>query len=250
MKKMVSDSQALDEVVVTGTRRDTFGSDRTGAQTSIGRRELTRLPTIQRSASDFTRPEPTASNGPFAGRNDQFNNFSLDGAIFNNPFGSDAATPGGQTNAQPISLDAIDQTQVTTAPYDVTRSGFTGASVNTDSFRSLLNRFDTAVESWKGPNHLVFFVIALKKFKKRKLWAWIALDRARFRVPDLVDSSKEVAIGRGPWDKVKGRGRSGVQLGRPGGLQEVAVASEACGTKEGDNEHRGERLERETSPQV
>ena len=128
--KMVSDSQALDEVVVTGTRGDIFGSDRTGAQTSIGRRELTRLPTIQRSASDFTRPEPTASNGPFAGRNDQFNNFSLDGAIFNNPFGSDAATPGGQTNAQPISLDAIDQIQVTTAPYDVTQSGFTGASVN------------------------------------------------------------------------------------------------------------------------
>ena len=37
-----------------------------------------------------------------------------------------------------------------------------------DSFRSLLNRFDTTVESWKGFNYLAFFVIALKKFKKRK----------------------------------------------------------------------------------
>ncbi|WP_394750666.1 TonB-dependent receptor [Spongiimicrobium salis] len=128
--KMVSESQALDEVVVVSDRTGTFGSDRTGAETSVGRRELTRLPTISRSTNDFTRLEPTASNGSFGGRNDQFNNFSLDGAIFNNPFGLDAAQPGGQANATPISIDAIDQIQVTTAPYDVTQSGFTGASVN------------------------------------------------------------------------------------------------------------------------
>ena len=128
---MVPDSQQLEAVVITGSSgTGTFGSDRTGAQTSVGRRELTRLPTITRSASDFTRLEPTASNGSFGGRNDQFNNFSLDGAIFNNPFGLDAATPGGQTDAQPVSLDAIDQIQVSTAPYDVTQAGFTGAAVN------------------------------------------------------------------------------------------------------------------------
>ena len=37
-----------------------------------------------------------------------------------------------------------------------------------DSFRSLLNRFDTTIESWKGFNYLAFIVIALKKFKKKK----------------------------------------------------------------------------------
>ena len=36
-----------------------------------------------------------------------------------------------------------------------------------DSFRSLLNRFDTTIESWKGFNYLAFMVIALKKFKKK-----------------------------------------------------------------------------------
>jgi hypothetical protein len=128
---LTEDSQELDTVVIIGSGgTGTFGSDRTGAETSVGRRELTRLPTITRSAADFTRLEPTASNGSFGGRNDQFNNFSLDGAIFNNPFGLDAATPGGQTDAQPVSLDAIDQIQVSTAPYDVTQSGFTGAVVN------------------------------------------------------------------------------------------------------------------------
>ncbi len=129
--KLAADSEVLDEIVVVSDRgTGTFGSDRTGAETSVGRRELTRLPTISRSAQDFTRLEPTASGNSFGGRNDQFNNFSLDGAIFNNPFGLDSPTPGGQTGAQPISLDAIEQIQVSTAPYDVTQSGFTGASVN------------------------------------------------------------------------------------------------------------------------
>ena len=128
---LVVSAAELETVVIQGYgSRGTFGSDRTGAETNVGRRELTRLPTISRSAADFTRLEPTASSGSFAGRNDQFNNYSLDGAIFNNPFGLDAPTPGGQTDAQPISLDAIDQISVSTAPYDVTQAGFTGASVN------------------------------------------------------------------------------------------------------------------------
>ncbi len=128
--QMVSDSQELEEVVITSGKSSTFNKGRTGAETSIGRKEITKLPTISRSAADFTRLDPAASGGSFGGRNDQFNNFTLDGSIFNNPFGLDAATPGGQTDAQPISLDAIEQISVSRAPYDVTLSGFTGASVN------------------------------------------------------------------------------------------------------------------------
>ncbi|CAC9974495.1 TonB-dependent receptor [Flavobacterium panici] len=126
---LADESQTLEEVKVT-SKDKVFKSGKTGAETTIGRRELTALPTISRSAEDFTRLEPTASGGSFGGRNDQYNNYSLNGAVFNNPFGLDAATPGGQTGAQPISLDAIEQIQVATAPYDVTLSGFTGASVN------------------------------------------------------------------------------------------------------------------------
>jgi len=129
--KLAPDSQQLEEVVLQAPGRNSvFGNDRTGAETSVGRRELTTLPTISRSAADFTRLEPSASGDSFGGRNDQFNNFSLDGAIFNNPFGLDSPTPGGQTGAQPISLDAIDQISISLAPYDVTQSGFTGASIN------------------------------------------------------------------------------------------------------------------------
>ena len=36
-----------------------------------------------------------------------------------------------------------------------------------DSYRSILNRFDTTIDSWKGFNYLAFMVIALKKIKKK-----------------------------------------------------------------------------------
>ncbi len=124
-------SDALKEVVINVKNNGQIAAkDKNGPVTSIGHKELETLPTISRSAQDFYRLEPSASGNSFGGRNDQYNNFSLNGTIFNNPFGLDAATPGGQSNAQPISLDAIDQIQVSTAPYDVTQSGFTGAAVN------------------------------------------------------------------------------------------------------------------------
>ncbi|MEP7110235.1 MAG: carboxypeptidase regulatory-like domain-containing protein [Ferruginibacter sp.] len=123
------------EGVVVSARSKIFDNQRTGASTNISSRQLRQLPTISRSADDFTRLTPSASatyNGTsFAGRNGQYNNYSLDGAVFNNPFGLDAPTPGGQTSAQPVSLDAIDQIQVNVAPYDVTQAGFTGAGINT-----------------------------------------------------------------------------------------------------------------------
>ena len=74
---MTPDSQELKDVVVTANASDVFSSDRTGARTSVGRRQLSTLPSISRSAADYTRLEPTASNGSFGGRNDQFNNLSL-----------------------------------------------------------------------------------------------------------------------------------------------------------------------------
>jgi hypothetical protein len=123
------------QTVTVASKSKLFDGQRTGASTNISSRQIRQMPTISRSADDFTRLTPSASstvNGTsFAGRNGQYNNYSLDGAVFNNPFGLDAPTPGGQTSSQPVSLDAIDQIQVNIAPYDVTQAGFTGAGINT-----------------------------------------------------------------------------------------------------------------------
>ncbi len=183
---MVEDDNQLEEVIITSNKNNTFSSERTGAETSIGSRELKALPTITRSAADFYRLEPTASsNGSFGGRNDQFNNFSLDGSIFNNPFGLDAATPGGQTNAQPISLDAIDQIQVSTAPYDVTQAGFTGASVNAVT--------KSGTNTWKG---------TVYGFYRNQDMTGDKVGDDNIIVPDLTQAQYGVSVG-GPIIKNK-----------------------------------------------
>lgn len=125
------DAEKLDEVVVTATTKNSLiNSGKTGASTNIGREKIQALPTISRSINDFTRLTPSSDGTSFGGGNNKMNNLTLDGSIFNNPFGLDGGTPGSQTNAQPISLDAIEQIQVELAPFDVTSSGFTGASIN------------------------------------------------------------------------------------------------------------------------
>lgn len=128
--KLNTKSTTLDEVLITADLNSLLNSERNGPETNISSDQIRNLPTISRSASDYYRLTPNSDGNSFGGRNDQFNNFSLDGSIFNNPFGLDAATPGGQTDAQPISLDAIEQISVSVAPYDVTQAGFTGAAVN------------------------------------------------------------------------------------------------------------------------
>ncbi len=120
----------IDGLEITANTSGVISGDRTGAETTIDSKMIQNLPTISRNTSDYYRMNPAADGNSFGGRNDQFNNFTLDGSIFNNPFGLDAATPGGQTDASPVSLDAIDQIEVSIAPFDVTQAGFTGASVN------------------------------------------------------------------------------------------------------------------------
>lgn len=140
---MVEDITQLAEIVISG-EEDAFSKDRTGAASNYTNDEIKKLPTITRSAQDIYRLNPASDGNSFAGRNDQFNNFSLDGSIFSNPFGLDAATPGGQTDAQPVSLDAIEQIQVSIAPFDVTQAGFTGASINAVT-KSGTNKFSGTV---------------------------------------------------------------------------------------------------------
>lgn len=121
---------ALKEVIVTAGQNKVFDESRTGARETITRAQIDRLPTVNRSLQDFTRLTPSANGSSFGGRSSTYNNVTVDGALFNNSFGL-ASNLGGQTNSQPISLDAIEQIQVDIAPYDVRQGFFTGAGVNT-----------------------------------------------------------------------------------------------------------------------
>ena len=127
--KMSDASTELAEVTVSGRRDPVMNADHTGAATTVQREQIERLPTLNRSFADFTRLTPQANGLSFGGRSSSFNNFTIDGALFNNSFGLNT-TVGGQAGAQPVSIDAIEQIQVSLAPYDVRQGSFTGAGIN------------------------------------------------------------------------------------------------------------------------
>ena len=122
----------LEAVEATGARDEVLNAGRTGAATFIDPSKVELLPSVKRSTRDLIRIDPrNDGNYAFAGRNWLYNNISLDGSYFNNPFGLDDPAPGGQTNAQPVPYEAVEQMQVSVAPFDVRQGGFTGANVNT-----------------------------------------------------------------------------------------------------------------------
>ncbi len=135
-------------VVVTAEVDEVMNSGRTGAATYVSVEQVQLMPSIKRSVRDLTRLDPRSDgNMSFGGRNWLYNNISLDGSYFNNPFGLDDPAPGGQSNAEPVPFDAIEQVQISIAPFDVREGGFTGAGINTVT-KSGTNRFQGSLYSF------------------------------------------------------------------------------------------------------
>lgn len=145
--KLTPDSKELAAITINTTRQDkVFNSGHTGSQELINRTQIERLPSVNRSLQDFTKLAPSANGLSFGGRNNLYNNVTVDGANFNNAFGL-SSTLGGQTNSQPISLDAIEQIQVSVSPYDVRQGGFSGAGINSVT-RSGTNQFKASIYTY------------------------------------------------------------------------------------------------------
>ena len=135
----------VEEVIVTAHRDEVLSASNTGTETHVSALEIARLPSIARSIQDYTRLAPEAASKAggqsIAGKNNRLNNFQVDGAVLNDAFGlSNEGLPTGQVNAQPISLDAIEEFQVQVAPFDVRSGGFAGGLINAVT-RSGTNRF-------------------------------------------------------------------------------------------------------------
>ncbi|PWS28672.1 TonB-dependent receptor [Pedobacter yonginense] len=135
---LVDNSATLTEVKVVGQRAGSImNANKTGANTVITRAEIQNLPSISRSVNDLTRLTPQANGTSIGGGNFRSNNFTVDGANFNNQFGIGQNIPAG---GSPISIDALEQISINVTPYDVRQSGFTGGSV-TAVTRSGSNNF-------------------------------------------------------------------------------------------------------------
>lgn len=125
----------LNEVIVSAGKNSIINSGRTGAAVNVSNEVVTSIPTISRGLRDFTKISPLANNAgsgtSFAGSNNRYNQFAIDGLVTNDVFGlTSSGTNGGQTGIEPISLDAIEEFQINIAPYDVRESGFTGGGIN------------------------------------------------------------------------------------------------------------------------
>jgi hypothetical protein len=136
-----TDATLENVVVATTGRRNVFNPNRTGAVTNIGLRQISQLPSVSRSLNDFTRATPQANGAAIGGGNFRQNNFTIDGADFNNSFGIGGNLPA---NGSPISIDAIEEISVTINPYDIRQSGFIGSAVNAVT-RSGTNTFSGSV---------------------------------------------------------------------------------------------------------
>ncbi len=125
---LADNSSTLATVNIVGSGSNAIlNSNKSGANTVVGRAQIQSLPTITRSVNDITRLTPQANGTSIGGGNYRSNNFSVDGANYNNQFGIGANIPA---NGSPISIDALEQISINVTPYDVRQTGFTGGSVN------------------------------------------------------------------------------------------------------------------------
>ena len=131
---ILSGSTSADEVVVVG---QSIGGFRMGTSTVISRGQMDGVPTINRSVADYAKFDPRVSvNGgvgrdaqiSIMGANNRFNDFTIDGVSFNDPFGLNANGFGTMRN--PISMDFVQQMSIEITPFDASRGNATGGMIN------------------------------------------------------------------------------------------------------------------------
>ena len=129
-------AKQLAEVKVTGSvLAQTFQPDNKGLSTNISSRELKVIPDPGRSIQDIARLDPMINitnkeRGEISalGQNSRYNNITIDAVPTNDSFGLEAN--GLPSLNQPISVDTIEEYNISTANYDVTSKRAVGASIN------------------------------------------------------------------------------------------------------------------------
>lgn len=128
---MKSDATQLQSIIIKGVQNPIINSKANGASITLGRQVINATPTIGRTVNDIVKYNAYGNGRSFAAQDSRFNNFTIDGSVFNNGFGlGSQAQAGGRTGSTAISLDALEEVQVNITPYDIKQSGFVGANLN------------------------------------------------------------------------------------------------------------------------
>ena len=153
-----TDEQLLQEVVVSG--RAGLNATKTGAAMSLTSQQIQDMPSIGHGIADVVRlnPQLTTTNSgvmSFAGTNNRYNSFMIDGAANNDVFGlTSSGSNGGQAGTEPVSMETIEQIQVNVAPFDVRQGGFTGGAINAIT-KSGTNQFHGSVYGFGNNQELI-----------------------------------------------------------------------------------------------
>jgi hypothetical protein len=129
-----SDVVRLEAFKVTEARDATFGKIGTGS--NYGEAQINNLATVRRNIQDLVQMDSRVAvmsldqggNLSAQGQNFRFNSFLVDGVQANDPYGLNGN--GFASLRSPIPLEAIGSLSVDLNPYEVRRSGFTGALIN------------------------------------------------------------------------------------------------------------------------
>lgn len=131
-----ADATELSGVTVTAAAPgSTFQADNKGISTNLSQRDLIAMPQPDRSIQNVVRADPRIvvtdrDRGAFSsmGQNFRYNSITVDTVNAGDPFGlNDNGLP---TKGSPISPDAIEEYNISTANYDVSQRRGVGASVN------------------------------------------------------------------------------------------------------------------------
>lgn len=130
---------ATDNVIIVTGARAGVAQVAVGPGQAFGSLELEGFPSITRDIRDIIRIDPRVSlefNGAEGfdrisclGGNDRANTFTVDGIVQADVFGLNG-TPFAARNSLPLPFDAVEQTSVEFAPFDVEYSDFTGCLIN------------------------------------------------------------------------------------------------------------------------
>lgn len=149
---------------VAGERDTTFDSGRMSAGSNFTDDEILNIATVRSDVQDIARLDSRLTltsldqGGQLSaqGQNFRFNSFLIDGVEANDPFGLNSN--GVSSLRGPIPLESLQAISIELNPYDVRRSGFTGALINAVT-KSGSNKFEgsaqyeyTDGETWRGKN--------------------------------------------------------------------------------------------------
>ncbi len=125
------DTAKLAEVVVKAPS-SVLAQSHMGASHTVSDSAIHKLPLLSRDFTELLQTAPEVTGTSVSGANNRMNDIQVDGVSNNDYFGLSrgSGTPGGQEGARSLPLEAVQEFQIQTAPFDIRQGSFTGGQIN------------------------------------------------------------------------------------------------------------------------